>query len=193
MCSSCQQDKAFGVEHRDPEIAATSPNSAFRNWLIPFSPGKAEMGKQELVVTGRWRSQRTVLSLSSVWDVLLLRCRRSHLRAISFPLQAKQPCISWSGSLPLGEQTHSFATASQLNVRSAMCLVDKASPIKTKCVLLYHCTLIHCTRSFFFFFFLSVPGAVGSSCNSWSVGGKGSTSSISKIERAERLDRLDSN
>lgn len=158
MCSTCQQDKAFGVEHRDPEIAATSPNSAFRNWLIPFSPGKAQMGKQELVVTGRWRSQRAVLSLSSVWDVLLLRCRRSHcplqhLRAISFPLQAKQPCISWSGSLPLGEQTHSFATASQLNVRSAMCLADKASPIKTKCVLLYHCTLIHCTRSFFFFSF----------------------------------------
>lgn len=99
------------------------------------------------------------------------------LRRIYLPPQATQPCL-----LPLGEQMHSSASAFQFNAKSAVCLIDKPSPIKTKSILLYHCTLIYHTRSF-----SSTPGDVGSSWNPGSMGGRDSTSDVSKIERSERL------
>lgn len=104
------------------------------------------------------------------------------LRRIYFPPQITQPCISWSGLLPLGKQTHSSACAFQHSAWSAVHLVDKPSPVKNKSILVYHCTLTHYRRSF-----LSTPGDVRSSWNPGSVGGRERISSISKIERSERL------
>ena len=87
-CHCWPQGKPFGVESQDPVMAATSPISAFRKRLVPFSPAKAERGRKELVVTGRWTSQKKRGATAAV----SLRCAAlSHPEVYEKPLSPAAP------------------------------------------------------------------------------------------------------